>query len=157
MLRRPNIDLAVLRSDNFLATGAMTVLESRGSVDQPYIEASTDLGNGAPGHDRIYIGNNDFAAPNHRTATIDFTSDGRAPPPSGLHSVRLDVRTTSGQDGPRSVRPITATAPSTAPSSTGDRAASTSSSCVTQPGQRRLQRPCVTPATTSRGGSWPPA
>ena len=104
VLRRPNIDLAVLRSDNFLATGTMTVLESRGSVDQPYIEASTDLGNGAPGHDRIYIGNNDFAAPNHRTATIDFTSDGRTPPPSGLHSVRLDVRTTSGQDGP-SIRP----------------------------------------------------
>ena len=104
ILRRPNIDLAVLRTDNFAATPTMTVLESRASVDQPYVEAHTDLTGGAPGHDRVFIGMNDFAAPNGRTATMDFSANAATPPPSGLTSTRLEARATSGQDGP-SIRP----------------------------------------------------
>jgi hypothetical protein len=104
ILRRPAIDLAVFRTSNFLSATAMTLLESRPRVDQPYVETMTDLSSGAPGHDRVFIGNNDFNAPSGRTATIDWTQNGETAPPSGFASARIEARTTSGQDGP-SIRP----------------------------------------------------
>ena len=102
ILRRPAIDLAVMRTTNPIAATVMTVLESRPSVDQPYVEARTDL---AAGHDRVFIGMNDFAAGGGHTATIDASGDAETAPPSGFpNSQRLERRATSGQDGP-SIRP----------------------------------------------------
>ena len=102
ILRRPAIDLAVLRTTNPVSGAAMTVLESRAGVDQPYVEARTDLAAG--NHDRVFIGMNDFGAPNHRTATIDVSAAAETAPPSGFSSSRVESRATSGQDGP-SIRP----------------------------------------------------
>ena len=44
ILRRPAIDLAVLRTANPTTATVMTVLESRPGVDQPYVEARTGSG-----------------------------------------------------------------------------------------------------------------
>jgi len=95
--------LNILRTASFTAPGAMTVLVDRTNVDQPYIQATTVPG----GPDRVYIGNNDFGA-GTRTATLDVSLDGLAaapPPPSNFVSRRIEVRNTSGQDGPP-IRPI---------------------------------------------------
>ncbi len=104
VLRRPAIDLAVLRTPDVTSGAVMTVLGSRPNVDQPYVEATTDLTGGPPGHDRVFIGSNDFNSPGGRTATVDQTGDGASPPPSGFASARIEARSTSGQDGP-SIRP----------------------------------------------------
>ncbi|BCJ40706.1 hypothetical protein Aiant_13630 [Actinoplanes ianthinogenes] len=101
ILRRPNIDLAMLRTADFLGAQTMTVLTSRGSVDQPYVEARSD---GAPGGDHVFVGINDFNAASGRTATIDVSSAAQTPPPSGFSSMRIEARTPVGQDGP-SIRP----------------------------------------------------
>jgi Repeat of unknown function (DUF346) len=103
ILRRPAIDLAVLRTTNPTTATVMTVLESRPSVDQPYVEARTDLAGGR--HDRVFIGMNDFASPGGHTATMDVSGTAETAPPSGFpNSQRLETRATSGQDGP-SIRP----------------------------------------------------
>ena len=75
-----------------LGTGqTMDLIQRRTQADQPYTEA---LG------DRVYIGVNDFNAPNSRTATVDVFQDARAANPS-FSSVRIERRTTGGgQDGP---------------------------------------------------------
>jgi hypothetical protein len=103
ILRRPAIDLAVLRTTNPTTATVMTVLESRPGVDQPYVEARTDLAGGR--HDRVFIGMNDFASPGGHTATMDVSDTAETAPPSGFpNSQRLETRATSGQDGP-SIRP----------------------------------------------------
>jgi hypothetical protein len=96
-----SLQLRVLRTDDFTAATPMTVLVSRGSVDQPYVEAATVMAGPAIGKDRVYVGNNDFAAPSGRTATVEVSLDGAgaAPPaPSNFNSRRIDVRATTGQD-----------------------------------------------------------
>jgi hypothetical protein len=98
--------LNILRTASFTAPGLMTVLVDRNSVDQPYIQATTVPGPGGP--DRVYVGNNDFAAAGGRTATIDVSLDGlmaTPPPPSNFVARRIETRPTSGQDGPP-IRPI---------------------------------------------------
>ena len=101
-LRGDNINLAVDRS-SAPTTTAITNLEGRGGVDQPFTKATTvGLGPDA-GKDRLYVGLNDFAAPGGRTSTIDVALDAASLSPL-FTSVRIDTRATPGQDGPQ-VRP----------------------------------------------------
>jgi len=88
------LTLNILRTANFTAATTMTLLTSRGNVDQPFVQASTFAG-----LDRVYVGNNDFGAASGRTATIDRTLDGTAATPV-ITPLRLERRTTCSQDGP---------------------------------------------------------
>lgn len=88
----------VYRTTNFTSGTAMTQLESRSNEDQPYVQAVT-----TSGKDRAYIGVNDFNASGGKTATMEQTLDGGTTSPS-FSSIRLEKRTTSGQDGAQ-VRP----------------------------------------------------
>jgi hypothetical protein len=91
--------LNVLSTKNFLSSTKMKVLVDRMNVDQPYVEAATVTSGADKGKDRVFVGSNDFGGPNGKTATIDRSSDG-----TKFSKVRIESRTTSGQDGP-SVRP----------------------------------------------------
>ncbi len=100
ILRRPGgLRLNILRTPNFAGGGTMTVLVDRYSVDQPYIQAATVMGGAGTGNDRVYVGDNDFGAPAARTATIDQSPDSTITTPT-FNSIRIESRTTSGQDGP---------------------------------------------------------
>jgi hypothetical protein len=96
ILRRPgSLRLNILRTANFLSAALATVLVDRNQVDQPYVQTSP-----LPGPDRVYVGDNDFAAL-PRTATIDESQNAAGAPPAGFTSVRIDKRaTTTPQDGP---------------------------------------------------------
>lgn len=97
--------LNILRKDNFLMPGLMTILVDRSGVDQPYVAAATVLGGSGAGQDRVYVGDNDFGAPSGRTSTLDVSLNAAtAPAPAGFNPDRIETRATSGQDGP-SVRP----------------------------------------------------
>jgi len=91
--------LNILSTKDFLSSSKMKVLVDRMGVDQPYVEAATAASGPEKGKDQVFVGSNDFGAPNGKTATIDRSSNGR-----GFTKVRIESRTTSGQDGP-SVRP----------------------------------------------------
>lgn len=94
----------VHRTSNFAANIPMTQLESRGNADQPYVQATTvPAGVAGAGKDRVYIGVNDFNAPGGKTATVEQTLDAGVAVPV-FSSVRVEKRTTLGQDGPQ-VRP----------------------------------------------------
>lgn len=98
ILRRPgNLRLNILRTPNFVAPAAMTVLVDRERVDQPYVQALT-----AAGTDRVYVGNNDFNGPGGRTATVDTSLNANTaiPPGPTFNAFRIETRGTSGQDGP---------------------------------------------------------
>jgi hypothetical protein len=95
--------LNILRTPNFQSAALMTVLADRRGVDQPYVQASTVSAGSGKGKDRIYVGDNDFRATGGQTATIDQSLDAASAHP-GFKSVRIESRTTSGQDGPP-VRP----------------------------------------------------
>ena len=88
----------VFRTSNFAGSATMTQLENRSNEDQPYVQAVT-----AAGKDKVYIGVNDFNASGGKTATIEQTLDGGLASPS-FSSIRVEKRTTLGQDGPQ-VRP----------------------------------------------------
>jgi len=92
--------LNLLRSTNPFGTTPMTVLKNRSDVDQPFVRAQR-LGT----RDRVYVGNNDLAVANGRTATIDMSLNGAATPPQ-FKKVRIERRDTgsAGQNGPQ-VRP----------------------------------------------------
>lgn len=96
-------DFEVHRTTNFTSPTAMTQLESRTGEDQPYVQAATVMGGAGVGADRVYIGVNDFNAPGGKTATVEQTLDGGLPAPA-FSSIRIETRTTLGQDGPQ-VRP----------------------------------------------------
>jgi len=87
--------LNILRTDDFTGASPMKVLVDRtgNGVDQPYVQAAT-----VAGKDRVYVGDNDFNSPG-KTATIDQSLDAGKPNPS-FASVRIEKRSTSGQDGP---------------------------------------------------------
>ena len=92
--------LNALRTNAFLTPTTMSVLESRGNIDQPWVQAAT-VGTGPDtGKDRLYVGNNDFSAPNRQTATIDQSLNALAAAPA-FTSVRVEKRATAGQDGPQ--------------------------------------------------------
>ena len=96
--------LNILRTDDFQSATPMKVLVDRTGqgVDQPYVQAITVASGPDQGKDRLYVGDNDFSSPG-KTATIDQSLDAGQPKPS-FTSVRVEKRTTSGQDGPP-VRP----------------------------------------------------
>jgi hypothetical protein len=96
-----SFQLRILRTTNFTSSTPMTVLVSRGSVDQPYVQVATVMAGPGVGRDRVYVGDNDFAAAAGRTATADVSLDGvgaTPPPPANFTTNRLDVRATAGQD-----------------------------------------------------------
>jgi hypothetical protein len=93
----------VHRTVDFTSSTPMTQLETRGNEDQPYVQASTVMGGPDAGKDRVFIGVNDFNATGGKTATIEQTLDG-APVSPVFSSIRLEKRTTLGQNGPQ-VRP----------------------------------------------------
>lgn len=108
ILRVPGfLRLNVLRTNNFASPTAMAILEDRNDVDQPYTKAVTVLGGEDAGRERLYIGMNDFNAPNGRTATIEHSLDAGVAAPT-LTPVRIERRNTgsAGQDGPQ-IRPVT--------------------------------------------------
>jgi hypothetical protein len=84
-----------LRTNTFSTPPAMTVVKSRTNADQPFTLATT-----VGGKDRVYIGNNDFAGVGGKTATIDQSLDGGVGAPV-FQAVRVEKRTTAGQDGPQ--------------------------------------------------------
>lgn len=88
--------LNILRTSNFTSTTLMSLLRSRNNVDQPFVQAATV---GGLGVDRVFVGNNDFNAPGGRSATVDRTLSGTVASPS-FTSLRIERRTTCGQDGP---------------------------------------------------------
>jgi hypothetical protein len=94
----------------FLRTNApalppMTVLKSRPNADQPFTHATTVPSGPGAGQDRVYIGDNDFAAPGGKTQTVDQSLNAGVGPPVAFASVRVEKRTTVGQDGPQ-CRPV---------------------------------------------------
>lgn len=93
----------VHRTTNFTSSTAATQLESRASEDQPYVQAATIGSGSSAGKDGVYIGVNDFNASGGKTATLEQTLDGAASAPA-FSSIRLEKRSTSGQNGPQ-VRP----------------------------------------------------
>jgi hypothetical protein len=98
ILRDPTTKFETLRTASFANPTAMQVLGSRPDNDQPFTHAITK-----DGKDRVYIGNNDFQSPGS-TATVDVSVNARAPNPA-FRKVRIEVRSTAGQDGPQ-VRPV---------------------------------------------------
>jgi hypothetical protein len=96
-------DFEVHRSTNFTSPAVMTQLEDRSNEDQPYVQATTVMGGPDVSKDRVYIGVNDFNAPGGKTATVEQTTDGGVAAPA-FTSVRVERRTTLGQNGPQ-VRP----------------------------------------------------
>lgn len=88
-----------LRTSTFSTPPPMAVLKSRPNADQPFTHATT---NG--GKDRVYIGSNDFAGIGGKTATIDQSLDGGLAAPV-FQTIRVEKRTTAGQDGPQT-RPV---------------------------------------------------
>jgi hypothetical protein len=94
------IRLNVLRTDDFRSSTPMTVLDDRLGVDQPFISAMT-----VGGKDRLFVGGNDFASPEGRTATIDrYLNAGIRKPTK--QSIRIEARSTgtARQNGP-AIRP----------------------------------------------------
>jgi hypothetical protein len=108
ILRNPSGNQEFLRADNFNAPTPMTILESRRGPDQPFTHAITVKDGGSKSKDRVYIGNNDLAlagaAKGGKTATIDQALNAATGTPK-FRKVRIEVRTTAGQDGAQ-VRPV---------------------------------------------------
>jgi len=90
--------LNILRTTDFQSSATMKVLVDRLGVDQPYVQAITRAGK-----DFLYVGDNDFRAPSGHTATIEQSLDAGVTTPS-FRKIRIESRTTPGQDGPP-VRP----------------------------------------------------
>lgn len=106
ILRQPgSLRLNLLRTSDFTASTTMSVLEDRtgSGIDQPYTEAATVLGGADAGKERLYVGINDFNASGGRTATIEQSLEVGVASPT-FTSVRLEKRSTLGQDGPQ-IRP----------------------------------------------------
>jgi hypothetical protein len=96
ILRADTLALNILRTSNYTSSTPMTLLESRGNEDQPWVQATT-----TGGVDRVYIGNNDFnTSPN--TGTVDQSLNaGTAPAPAGFGPITLEKTSPGGgQDGP---------------------------------------------------------
>ena len=93
-----------LRTTSPFGPTAMSVLKSRPDADQPFTHATTVPSGLDAGKDRVYIGNNDFAAINGRTETVDTSFNAGVAAPA-FTAVRIEKRSTVGQDGPQS-RPV---------------------------------------------------
>ena len=104
ILRAPTSNLEFLRTSDFAAPVPMTVLASRPNADQPFTHATTVQSGPDAGKERVYIGSNDFAGPSGHTATIDHSLNAGISSPT-FSTVRIESRTTVGQDGPQ-IRPV---------------------------------------------------
>ena len=98
ILRDPTFNFETLRTSSFANPTPMQVIGSRPDNDQPFTHAITNAAK-----DRVYIGNNDFQA-GPRTATVDVSTNAGVTTPT-FKKVRIEVRSTAGQDGPQ-VRPV---------------------------------------------------
>jgi len=98
IMKVPGFPLNELKAKDFFSPATMTLQASRADIDQPFVRTTAV---GSP--DRVYVGLNDFDAPDGRTATVDVSLDGGAT----YASRRIETRTTAGQNGP-SVRPAVA-------------------------------------------------
>src|SRR5213594_2995276 len=92
----------ILRTKNFSGATPMEILVDRKDVDQPYVQVASVSSGADKGKDRVYVGNNDLGA-SGSSATIDQSLNGGAANPN-FNSIRVESRTTAGQDGPP-VRP----------------------------------------------------
>src|SRR5438128_2150478 len=98
ILKVPGFPLNELKANDFLSPATMTLQGFRADIDQPFVR-TTAVGNA----DRVYVGLNDFDAPDGRTATVDVSLDGG----TTYTSRRIETRNTAGQNGP-SIRPAVA-------------------------------------------------
>ena len=98
ILKVPGVPLNELKANDFLSPATMTLQSSRADIDQPFVRTT-----GVGSADRVYIGLNDFDAPDGRTATVDVSLNGGAT----YTSRRIETRGTLGQNGP-SIRPAVA-------------------------------------------------
>jgi hypothetical protein len=101
ILRTDNANLNILRKPDVTVPGLMDVLVTKTNDDQPYVEGATAMAGAGTGQDRVYVGENDFAAASGHTATIDLSLDAAtAPAPAGFATHSIETRATSPQDGP---------------------------------------------------------
>jgi hypothetical protein len=98
ILKVPGVPLNELKTNDFLSPATMTLQASRADIDQPFVRTAQ-----VASADHVYVGLNDFDAPNGRTATVDVSLDGGAT----YTSRRIETRNTAGQNGP-SIRPAVA-------------------------------------------------
>src|SRR3989475_1221155 len=98
ILKVPDFPLNELKANDFFSPATMTLQGFRADIDQPFVR-TTAVGNA----DRVYVGLNDFDAPNGRTATVDVSLDGG----TTYAPRRIETRNTAGQNGP-SIRPALA-------------------------------------------------
>src|SRR5207302_7846434 len=98
IMKVPDFPLNELKANDLFSPATMILQGFRADIDQPFVRTSA-VGNA----DRVYIGLNDFDAPDGRTATVDVSLDGGAP----YRSRRIETRGTLGQNGP-SIRPAVA-------------------------------------------------
>ena len=98
ILKVPGVPLNELKTGDFLSAAKMTLQASRADIDQPFVRTTA-----IASADRVYVGLNDFDAPDGRTATVDVSLDGGAT----YTSRRIETRNTLGQNGP-SIRPAVA-------------------------------------------------
>ena len=100
ILRQPDgLRMNILRTTNFTAAGAATLLVDRGptpALDQPFVQAATLMAGAGVGTDRVYVGNNDFAnAPNTATVDVSLDGGGAVPPPPANFNGALDIVVTA--------------------------------------------------------------
>src|SRR5437016_7056643 len=98
IMKVPGFPLNELKANDFFSPATMTLQAFRADIDQPFVRTSQ-----VASADRVYVGLNDFDAPDGRTATVDVSLDG-----GGTYaSRRIETRSTAGQNGP-SIRPAVA-------------------------------------------------
>jgi len=92
--------LSVVRTTDVASNTVMTEVGKRSDVDQPFVRAMT-----VGGRDRVYVGFNDLAAADKKTASVLLSLDGAAPVPK-FKKLQLERRATGSarQNGPQ-VRP----------------------------------------------------
>jgi hypothetical protein len=100
ILKAGNGHLEFLRTKDPFTAVPMTVLMDRPNADQPFTHATIGAGK-----ERVYIGSNDFAATAGKTGTVDDSLNAGASTVT-FNTVRVEKRTTLGQDGPQT-RPAT--------------------------------------------------
>src|SRR2546426_5977811 len=87
IMKVPGFPLNELKANDFFSPATMTLQASRADIDQPFVRTT-----GAGNADRVYVGLNDFDAPDGRTATVDVSLDGG----TTYASRRIETRTTAG-------------------------------------------------------------
>src|SRR5437867_9527201 len=98
VLSVPGVPLKELETNDVFSSTTMIQDATRPNTDQPFVRTAR-----AANTDRLYVGINDFNAPNGRTATVDVSLNGG----STFTSRRIEPRNTLGQNGP-SIRPAVA-------------------------------------------------